>query len=77
MADEGVDGAALVLEEAGVGSAPDAVFASASADEDPDRGVSAVSSTSTSFSGEGEGSGETGSGLGEVDMAVIGERHSG
>jgi hypothetical protein len=74
-----VGAAALVLEEAGVGSAPDPVFVSASGADDPDRGASAVSSTcsalsTSSLSNEGEGSGETGDGLGEVDMEVVGER---
>ena len=68
--------AALVLEKAGVGPAPDPVFVSASGAEDPDLGASVVSSTcsalsTSSFSSEGDGSGETGDGLGEVDMKVV------
>jgi hypothetical protein len=70
-----VDVAALVLDEAGVGSRLDPAFVSASGGDDPDRGASAVSCTCStslpsSFSSEGEGSFERTGETGEADMVA-------
>ena len=75
--DEGVDVAALVPDEVGVGSTLVAVFVSASGGDKPDRGASGVScvcstSSTCSFGDGGEGSFERTGSMGGADMEVDG-----